>query len=96
MKEPMLSENVMWSREDIQTEINILKILIDVFVCVSPSLNHCKFQEYSHKDCNEAVLCGPHTSKPSHAQCIPKDTEPCVSSKPLPEQKVKTYFVKDL
>ena len=55
----MLSENVMWGREGTQTEINILRILIDVFVCVLPSLNRYTFQGYSHMDCNEAVLCGP-------------------------------------
>ena len=96
MKVPMLSGNVMWSKEGTQTEINILRILIDVFVCVSPSLNRYKSQGYSHMDCNEAVLCGPRTSKPLHAQCITRGTEPGVSSKPLPEQKVKPYSVKDL
>jgi hypothetical protein len=69
---PMLSVNVMWGKEGIQTETNILKKLIDETVCVLPNLNRYISEGYSHTDCNEAVLGGPRTSKPLHGQWIPQ------------------------
>ena len=59
------------------------------------SLNRYISQGYSCTGCNEAVLGGPRTSKPLHGQCIPEDTEPGISHKPLPGQKIKPYLMKN-
>jgi hypothetical protein len=64
-------------------------------VVMKQSLNRYISQGYSCTGCNEAVLGGPRTSKPLHDQCIPEDTEPGISHKPLPGQKVKPYLMKN-
>ena len=88
----MLSVIVKWSKVNIQIKTDILQKQIDVFVCVSPSLNRCILLKYSHMDCNEEVLNGPHTSTLLHDPRIPRDTDQGVVGKPLPEQKVMPYF----
>ena len=91
----MHSVIVKWSQVNIQTKTDILQKLTDVFVCVSPSLNHCLSPKCNQMDCTGEVLGGPHASASSHGRCIPKGTDRGVVDKPLPGQSVMPYFEKD-
>ena len=88
-------ETSKFCKEGNQTKTNNQKKLTDVFVCVSPNLNHCRSQECSHMGCNAKALDEVHTAAPKHGLCNQEGIVPGVEGTSSTEWLVWPLTVKD-